>query len=92
MTPKMKKEFKKFGLENIGLIVIVLEFIGAVGLLIGLKFYSILMISSLGLAILMLAGLIIRVRVKDNIWISMPAFFYMLLNIFIFCKSINLIA
>jgi hypothetical protein len=86
----MKNEFKRFGLEKIGLITVLLEIIGAIGLLVGLKFYFILMISSLGLALLMLAGLIVRIRLKDSIWISLPAFFYMVLNTYIFWTSIFL--
>ena len=87
----MKKEFKRFGLEKIGLITVLLEIIGALGLLIGLKFYFFLMISSLGLALLMLAGLIVRIKLKDSIWISLPAFFYMMLNTYIFWLSMNVI-
>ena len=87
----MKKEFKRFGLGKIGLTTVLLEIIGALGLLVGLKFYFFLMISSLGLALLMLAGLIVRIKLKDSIWISLPAFFYMILNTYIFWMSINII-
>ena len=90
-TPHMKSEFKRFGLEKIGLTTVLLEIIGALGLLVGLKFYFFLMISSLGLALLMLAGLIVRIKLKDSIWISLPAFFYMILNTYIFWVSINII-
>ena len=86
----MKNEFKRFGLEKMGLTTVVLEIIGALGLLVGLKFNFILVISSLGLALLMLAGLIVRLKLKDSIWISLPAFFYMVLNTYIFFSSINL--
>lgn len=89
-SPHMKLEFKRFGLEKIGLLTIILQIIGATGLLIGLKFNFILVISSLSLAILMLAGLIVRVKLKDSIWISLPALFYMALNTYIFWSSINL--
>ncbi|MFT4612827.1 MAG: hypothetical protein ACI9O4_001108 [Chitinophagales bacterium] len=90
-TPHMKNEFKRFGLEKIGLTTVLLEIIGAIGLLVGLKFYFILMISSLGLALLMLAGLIVRIKLRDSIWISLPAFFYMMLNSYIFWVSMNII-
>ena len=40
----MKSEFKRFGLEKMGLTTVVLEIMGALGLLVGLKFYFILMI------------------------------------------------
>ena len=88
-SPHMKLEFKRFGLEKIGLLTIILQIIGATGLLIGLKFNFILLISSLSLAILMLAGLILRIKLKDSIWISLPALFYMALNTYIFWSSIN---
>lgn len=87
----MKKEFKRFGLEKIGLTTVLLEIIGALGLLVGLKFSFFLVISSLGLALLMLAGLIVRIKLKDSIWISLPAYFYMMLNTYIFWLSINII-
>ena len=89
-APKMKEEFKRFGLEKLGFTVIVLEILGATGLLVGLKFNLILLISSLGLSLLMLAGVLVRIKIKDTIWISLPAFFYMVLNGFVFCKAMNL--
>tara|TARA_B110000483_G_scaffold105672_1_gene128967 strand:- start:38 stop:295 length:258 start_codon:yes stop_codon:yes gene_type:complete len=85
----MKKEFKRFGLEKIGLLTIILQFIGATGLIVGLKFNPILTISSLGLTLLMLSGLIVRIKLKDSIWISLPALFYLGLNTYIFLVSIN---
>ncbi|MDE0771892.1 MAG: hypothetical protein OSB25_06780 [Salibacteraceae bacterium] len=89
ISPHMKKEFKRFGLEKIGLLTIILEFIGATGLIVGLKFNPILTISSFGLALLMFSGLIVRIKLKDSIWISLPALFYMGLNTYIFFASIN---
>jgi hypothetical protein len=83
------KQFKRFGLEKIGLTTVLLEIIGALGLLVGLKFNPILTISSFGLALLMLSGLIVRIKLKDSIWISFPALFYMGLNTYIFLASIN---
>tara|TARA_B110000285_G_scaffold169101_1_gene189171 strand:+ start:1626 stop:1964 length:339 start_codon:yes stop_codon:yes gene_type:complete len=88
-SPHMKKEFKRFGLEKIGLLTIILEFIGATGLIVGLKFNPILTISSFGLALLMIFGLIVRIKLKDSVWISLPALFYMGLNTYIFFASIN---
>lgn len=88
-SPHMKNEFKRFGLERMGLTTAILEITGALGLLVGLKFNPILMISSLGLGLLMFAGLVVRIKLKDSILISLPAFFYMILNAYIFWKSIN---
>ena len=86
----MKSEFKRFNLEKLGLLTIVLEFIGAVGLLIGLLYNPILLISSGGLALLMFLGTIVRIRLKDSFWVSLPALFYMCLNGYIFLETIKL--
>jgi hypothetical protein len=81
----MKNEFKRFQLEKLGLLVVFLEILGAVGLLVGFWFYKpLLLIASGGLALLMLMGLIVRLKLKDSLWISLPALFYMLLNVYIF--------
>ena len=85
----MKKEFKRFGLEKMGLFTIILEILGASGLLVGLYFHFILIISSLGLALLMFAGVIVRIKMKDSMWVSFPALFYMVLNSYLFWESIN---
>lgn len=87
-SPQMKSEFKRFGLEKAGSLTAVLEIIGAVGLLVGLKVHLILLISAGGLAILMLLGVAIRIKVKDNLWKSLPALFFMFLNAYIFFRSL----
>ena len=85
----MKDEFKRFKLEKIGLLVIILQFIGAAGLLVGLKIKVLLTISSFGLGLLMLCGFAMRLNLKDNIWISLPSAFFMILNFYIFIQSIK---
>ncbi|CAN5659766.1 hypothetical protein BH10BAC3_BH10BAC3_18640 [soil metagenome] len=89
ISPQMKNEFKRFGLENVGTLTAVLELLGAVGLLVGLKIQLILLISAGGLAILMFLGVAIRIKVKDSIWISLPALFFMILNLYIFFMSLR---
>jgi len=88
ISSKMKSEFKRFGLQKFGLFIILCQFVGATGLLIGLKFHPLLITASLGLAVLMFAGVIVRIKMKDSIWISLPAIFYMLLNAYIFLASV----
>lgn len=80
----MKNEFKRFNLEKLGLLTIVLEIVGALGLLIGLWYNALLLLSSGGLAALMFLGVLVRIKLKDSLWISLPAVFYMVLNGYIF--------
>lgn len=87
-TTNMKIEFKRFGLEKFGALTAILEILGALGLLLGIRFHPILLISSGGLAILMFLGVIVRIKMKDSLLISTPATIYMLLNACIFFLSI----
>ena len=89
ISPQIKNEFKRFGLEKVGTLIAVLELLGAVGLLVGLKIQLILLISAGGLAILMFLGVAIRIKVKDSLWISLPALFFMILNSYIFLMSLR---
>ena len=90
ISSHMKSEFKRFGLEKFGLLTAVLEIGGALGLLAGFYFNSILMISSVGLALLMFLGFLVRLRVKDSFRVSLPALFYLGLNSYIFFESIKI--
>ena len=87
-STKIKNEFKRFGLEKAGKLTAILELTGAVGLIIGLISHNILLVSSAGLAILMLLGVGFRIRAKDSFEAILPALFFLLLNAFIFFMSL----
>lgn len=86
----MKSEFKRFGLEKFGTLTAALEICGSFGLIVGLWLSPILIMSSAGLAVLMLLGLIVRYKIKDSFWVSLPALFFMILNSYVFFRSIQL--
>jgi len=88
-SPNMRIEFKRFGLEKYGVLTAVLELCGAIGLLVGFVSETILLISSGGLAVLMFLGVIVRIRIKDSLWVLVPALFYMLLNASIFFWAVR---
>jgi uncharacterized membrane protein len=65
-----------------------LQLLGAIGLLIGLYFSPILLLlASIGLAILMIAGFIVRLKINDNFIQSSPSFLFAVLNICIAVKT-----
>lgn len=88
LSPQMRNEFKRFGLEKFATLTGTLELLGGVGMLVGLKFNFILLISSGGLALLMLLGFGVRLKIKDGFWLSMPSLFFMLLNLYLFLITI----
>lgn len=84
---KMFQEFKRFGLINFRKATGVLQLLGAIGLMAG-YFSSILtLVASAGLALLMLLGFLVRLKIKDSVLVSLPAFAFMLLNLYIFAAS-----
>lgn len=83
----MKSEFKRFGLEKLGLITAVTELVGAVGLLVGLKYPLFLTLFSGVLALLMFSGTLVRIKMKDSLWLMFPAIFYIFLNSYLFFIS-----
>jgi len=87
-SPNVKNEFKRFGLEQFGMLTAVLEITGGIGLLMGFFSMPILLISSGGLALLMLLGFFTRLRVKDSLLVSLPAFTFMVLNAYIFYATL----
>jgi len=88
VSAKMKNEFKRYGLEKYGSLIGVLELLGGLGLLTGLFIHSVLFIAAGGLAVLMLMGFIVRIKIKDGPLLSIPAFFFMLLNTYIFMHAV----
>lgn len=89
-SPHMKNEFIRFGLGKLGGLTAVLEILGAVGLLVGLLISPILLISSGGLALLMFLGVAVRLKIKDGLWKSLPALFFLVLNSYIFFESMKI--
>ena len=84
LSPQMRNEFTRFGLEKFATLNGILELLGGLGMLVGLKFSFILLISSGGLALLMLLGFGVRLKIKDGFWLTMPSLFFMLLNLYVF--------
>ena len=83
----MKSEFSRFGLNHQWRYLTGwLEIFGGLGLIAGLYSQPLLMISSGGLSLLMAIGLLVRVKIRDELWKLSPAFFLMLINLWIFFK------
>lgn len=89
LSSHMRDEFKRYGLEKFAFLVSTLQILGGLGLIVGLQFYPVLIISSFGLALLMLLGFMVRLKIKDGFWHSLPAFAYFLLNAYLFYSSLN---
>lgn len=85
----MAVEFERYGLSRFRKLTGFLEVTGALGLLAGYLFPMLTAVAALGLTVLMLLGVITRIRVKDPWFEVVPAFFLMMANGYLFAKALN---
>lgn len=88
ISKKMQQEFTRFGLEKFTKLIGILELLGGIGVLIGIKIHILLIISSFGLSLLMFLGVITRIRMKDNLMVSFPSILFTIINLFILYLSL----
>lgn len=88
-APYMIEEFKRYGLKNFRQLNAYLQLAGAMGLLLGFYRPIVGILASAGLAILMVAGFMVRLKIKDGFIKSFPAFFYVVINLVIFVLLIR---
>ena len=83
-TDHMRVEFIRYELSQYRLLVGWLEILGGIGVILGF-FYSpvLFLFSTFGLTTLMLLGIIVRLKVRDSIYLILPAFMLFILNIFL---------
>ncbi len=80
----MEQEFARYGLARFRKIVGILQLAGAGGLLVGvISFPGLGQLAASGLSILMFLGVCVRIKIKDTLIQTIPAFAYMLLNAYL---------
>jgi len=85
----MASEFARFGMPKFRQFTGALEAAAAVGLCLGLIEPLIGALASAGLVLLMLVGLVVRLKLRDSLGQVAPAFFYLCLNTYLLFKFIN---
>lgn len=79
----MKREFERYHLGAWRSLIGTLQLGAAAGLLAGLSQPWIGRAAAAGLALMMLAGVCVRIKIKDTVPQMIPALFYMLLNAYL---------
>ena len=76
----MRLEFERYRLPQYRKLTGSLQLAGAVGLFLGPYIPFVGLAAALGLALQMLAGIAVRIRIRDKILQAFPATFYCILN------------
>lgn len=79
-------EFERYGMPQYRKLTGISQILASVGLLVGFLNIWFVLISSLGLALQMLCGIAVRVKIKDSFAQTFPALFFCFLNLFIFYR------
>lgn len=87
ISSSMVIDFERFGLAKFRVLTGVLEVLGAVGVVAGIKWPIVTPFAAAGLCLLMLAGVIVRVRSGDGVLLSLPAALLMIVNGYIALRS-----
>lgn len=86
MSERLAGEFERFGLRGYRKVTGILQLLAAVGLLVGFAYPVCGLIASGGLALQMLLGFGVRLKVRDSLIQSAPALFYCALNAYLFWR------
>ena len=79
----MQQEYARYGLAKFRRLVGALQLLGAIGLLVGLHYSWAGQAAAGGLSVLMMLGVGVRIKIKDTLLQTLPAFAYMVLNAYL---------
>jgi len=83
----MRQEFHRYRLESQRGLIGMLQLGSAAGLLAGLKYPWMGRSAAVGLALMMLSAVVVRIKIRDTLLQTMPAFAYMTLNAYLSWKG-----
>lgn len=88
VSQKMITEFERYRLPQFRALTGTLQIAGAVGEITGYFNRPILLFSAVGLALMMLLGVLTRFRIRDPLYAAIPAFTLCALNVYIFAAAL----
>ncbi len=90
-SKRMKIEFERYRLERFRVVNGVFQVLGSLGQALGFWFPVLLLLASLGFAVLMFMGVIVRLRLKDPWFAILPAFILCGINLALCAYALELL-
>ena len=78
-----RREYARYGLPQFRAFIGAIQLLGALGLIAGIYVPLIGQLASGGLALLMLCGVGVRIKIKDSLLQTLPALIYMILSAYL---------
>jgi hypothetical protein len=83
-SKQMLQEFERYRLPQLRVLTGALQVAGGVGVILGHFSLPLLLLSSGGLALMMLFAFLTRIRIRDSFLLAIPSLSLLLLNAYIF--------
>ena len=87
-SKRMKIQYARWGYAEQRYLIGTLQFLGGLGILLGLIYKPLIPLSSASLMLLMLAAVGVRIKINDGFLPMLPAIFYALLNFLILVNTV----
>ena len=87
-SKRMKSQYARWGYPEQRYLIGTLQFLGGLGILLGLIYKPLIPLSSASLMILMLAAVGVRIKINDDFLPMLPAIFYAVLNFLILVNTV----
>ncbi len=88
-SKRMISEFERYQLPRLRQFTGILQVAASLGLLVGHFYRPVLLLSAGGLAAMMFLALVTRIRIRDPLYLAIPAFSLLALNLFIVFSALK---
>lgn len=88
-SKKMVREFARYRLPRLRIVTGALQIAGSIGIIAGNFYQPLLLLSSGGLALMMLFAFLTRIRIRDSFLYAIPSLSLLLLNAYIFTAALR---
>ena len=82
-TDSLSPEFERYNLASLRKLIGFLEMAGGAGILAGFFNKPIQILSAFSLALLMICAVIVRIKIRDSFYLTLPALILLIVNIYI---------
>jgi len=79
----LQREFVRFGFSPQRKLIGLLQILGSLGLIGGYWFPPLGLAAASGLSLMMLVGVLVRIKIRDSLLKTIPAIFYSLVNAYL---------
>ena len=87
VSGNMVPEFERYGLGRLRVFTALLQIAGSLTLLAGFVLRPLLLLGAVGFTVMMLLAVLVRIRIRDPIYMMIPAFALMCLNLFLVVRA-----